>query len=88
MEQSRMERKTTLLGGLRDRPPGELFELPQSTPAGLTTDEASERLSLYQSNSPVERSRLALFQFFRFLAPSSLSLPAAYLSHSVSTPPG
>src|SRR5438876_1303774 len=64
-----VKKPTTPLEGFWDRPLRELFQLLQATPAGLTTDEASQRLRLYGANSLVQESRFAaLFSFFRFFA--------------------
>ena len=61
-----MERPTASLQGFWDRPLQELLQLLHATPAGLTTEEALQRLRLYGPNSLVRESRLAaLFSFFR-----------------------
>jgi P-type Mg2+ transporter len=52
-----------------DRPRGELLQLLQVTPSGLTTDEAKRRLRLYGPNSMVKESRFAvLFSLLRLIA--------------------
>jgi P-type Mg2+ transporter len=52
-----------------DRPLPELLHLLQTTPAGLTSDEANRRLRLYGANSLVRESRFAaLFSFLRLVA--------------------
>jgi len=52
-----------------DRPVQELFQQLQTTPAGLTTEEASRRLRLYGPNSLVRESRFAaLVSFLSFFA--------------------
>src|SRR5512147_2398209 len=62
-------RQGTPLESFWDRPRGELLQLLQVTPSGLTTDEAKRRLRLYGPNSMVKESRFAvLFSFFRLLA--------------------
>ena len=63
-----MGRPTTAFEGFWDRPLHELFELLPATPAGLTTEEARRRLSLYGPNSFVRESRFAgLLSFCGFL---------------------
>lgn len=62
----------------------EPFERLQATPAGLTTDEAGERLSLYGPNSLVEQWRFAQFSVFsRFFALSSRHHPCCYQNVSL-----
>ncbi|MFI5096727.1 MAG: magnesium-translocating P-type ATPase [Candidatus Acidiferrales bacterium] len=64
-----MEQKATSFEGFWDRPLQELLQLLQTTPAGLTADEAGQRLRLYGPNSLVRESRFAvLFSFFSFFA--------------------
>jgi magnesium-transporting ATPase (P-type) len=65
----KMGRRATFLEGFWDRPLQELFQLRQTTPAGLTTEEASRRLRVYGPNSLAQESRFAaLFSFFGFFA--------------------
>jgi Mg2+-importing ATPase len=64
-----MGRKVTSFEDFWDRPLQELLHLLQTTPAGLTNDEADRRLRLYGPNSLVRESRFAvLFSFFGFFA--------------------
>jgi Mg2+-importing ATPase len=64
-----MGRKVTSFEDFWDRPLQELLQLLQTTPAGLTNDEADRRLRLYGPNSLVRESRFAvLFSFFGFFA--------------------
>ena len=59
----------TSLEHLWDTPLAEVLHLLQTTPAGLTSDEAKRRLRLYGSNSFVQESRFAvLFNFLRLVA--------------------
>ena len=52
-----------------DTPLPEVLHLLQTTPAGLTSDEAKRRLRLYGPNSFVRESRFAaLFSFLRLVA--------------------
>src|ERR1035437_1365345 len=62
-----------------DMPQRDLLTLLQATPAGLTTDEAKQRLRLHGPNSLVAESRFApLLGFLRFFAnPLVLILLAA-----------
>jgi hypothetical protein len=62
-----------------DKPQPELLNLLQTTPAGLTSDEARRRLSLYGPNSIVKESRFAvLISLLRFLInPLVIILPVA-----------
>ena len=62
-----------------DIPLGDLLRLLEATPAGLTSDEAKQRLRLHGPNSLVGESRFAaLFSFLRFFAnPLVLILLAA-----------
>jgi Mg2+-importing ATPase len=64
-----MEKRATSFEGFWDRPLQELLQLLQTTPAGLTAEEASQRLRLYGPNSLVHESPFAvLFSFFSFFA--------------------
>ena len=64
-----MEKGEKNLAGFWDRPLQELLQLLQATPAGLTADEAKQRLRLYGPNSLVQESRFAgLLGFLRFFA--------------------
>jgi len=64
-----MGRKVTSFEGFWDRTLQELLQLLQTTPTGLTNDEAGRRLRLYGPNSLVRESRFAvLFSFFGFFA--------------------
>jgi len=64
-----MERGTMSLDGFWDRPRQELFQVLDSTPTGLTTEEAGRRLRLYGPNSLIQESRFAaLLSFFGFFA--------------------
>ncbi len=64
-----MREQTSSFEGFWDRPLQELLQLLQATPAGLTTEEASRRLSLYGPNSLVQESRFAaLLSFFGYFA--------------------
>ena len=64
-----MTEPITSLRSFWDRPLRDLLELLQATPAGLTSDEATQRLRLYGPNSLVRESRFAgLMGFLRFLA--------------------
>jgi Mg2+-importing ATPase len=52
-----------------DKPLPELLHLLQTTPAGLTSDDANRRLRLYGPNSFVQESRFAaLVSFLRLVA--------------------
>ena len=52
-----------------DQPLPDLLHVLQTTPAGLTSDEAKRRLRLYGPNSFVRESRFAaLFSFLRLFA--------------------
>ena len=62
------DKPTTSVKNFWDKPRAELLELLQATPAGLTSDEARRRLSLYGPNSMAKESRFAvLFSLLRFL---------------------
>jgi len=64
-----MRKRATSIEGFWDRPLQELFQLLQVTPAGLTTEEATQRLRQYGPNSLVQESRFAaLLSFFGFFA--------------------
>lgn len=64
-----MTEPDTSLHGFWDKPLHDLLERLQTTPAGLTADEARRRLRLYGPNSFVRESRFAgLVDFLRFLA--------------------
>lgn len=64
-----MEKRETPLAGFWDRPRGDLLQLLEATPAGLTSDEAKRRLRQYGPNSLVRESRFAaLISFLRFFA--------------------
>ncbi len=57
------------LGDFWDTPLPELFQLLQTSPAGMTTEEAARRLRLYGPNSLVVESRFtSLLSFFGFFA--------------------
>ncbi len=59
-----------------DKPLHDIMQALEATPAGLTSDEAKERLHRYSSNSLVQKSRFeALFSFLRlFVNPLVLIL--------------
>jgi P-type Mg2+ transporter len=62
----------------------ELLHLLQTTPAGLTSDEANRRLRLYGANSLVRESRFAaLFSFLRLVA-NPLVIILAYCQRCIS----
>ena len=64
-----MEKRETPLAGFWDRPRGDLLQVLEATPAGLTSDEAKRRLRHYGPNSLVRESRFAaLISFLRFFA--------------------
>ena len=64
-----MEKRETPLAGFWDRPRGDLLQVLEATPAGLTSDEAKRRLRHYGPNSLVQESRFAaLIGFLRFFA--------------------
>jgi P-type Mg2+ transporter len=64
-----MARKGMRFEGFWDRPLQELFQQLSTTPAGLTTEEATQRLRQYGPNSLVRESRFAaLLSFFGFFA--------------------
>ncbi len=64
-----MGRPGPIAEGFWDRPLEDLLHLLQTTPAGLSSAEASQRLRLYGPNSFVQESRFAaLFSFLRILA--------------------
>jgi Mg2+-importing ATPase len=68
-DQLRMEKRETPLAGFWDRPRGDLLQVLEATPAGLTSDEAKRRLRHYGPNSLVRESRFAaLISFLRFFA--------------------
>ncbi len=57
------------LGDFWDKPLPELFQLLQTSPAGMTTEEATRRLRLYGPNTLVAESRFtSLLSFFGFFA--------------------
>ena len=57
------------LGDFWDKPLSELFQLLQTSPAGMTTEEATRRLRLYGPNTLVAESRFtSLLSFFGFFA--------------------
>ena len=64
-----MSTRATIANDFWDRPLPELLQLLQTTPAGLTSDDANRRLRLYGPNSFVRESRFAaLFSFLRLVA--------------------
>jgi Mg2+-importing ATPase len=64
-----MERKGVITECFWDRPLQDLFHLLQTTPAGLSSAEATQRLRLYGANSFVQESRFGvLFSFLRLIA--------------------
>jgi Mg2+-importing ATPase len=64
-----MARPTISRGDFWDKPLPELFQLLQTSPAGMTTEEATRRLHVYDPNSLVAESRFAsLLSFFGFFA--------------------
>jgi P-type Mg2+ transporter len=64
-----MEKRDLCLKGFWDKPLPDLLRLLQSTPSGLTSDEAKQRLRFYGPNSLVPESRFAaIISFFRFFA--------------------
>jgi Mg2+-importing ATPase len=65
----RMAPQAMRFEGFWDRPLQELFQQLLATPAGLTTEEAAQRLRQYGPNSLVRESRFAaLLSFFGFFA--------------------
>jgi magnesium-transporting ATPase (P-type) len=68
-----MAKREQSLDRFWDSPLRALLEVLQASPAGLTSEEAKERLRLYGTNSLVGKSRWApLIGFLRFFAnPSS-----------------
>jgi Mg2+-importing ATPase len=64
-----MARGAIAIEGFWDRPLQELFQLLQASPAGLTTDDALQRLRLFGANSLVQESRFAaLLSFLGYFA--------------------
>jgi P-type Mg2+ transporter len=64
----RTDKQSTSVKNFWDEPRAELLELLRATPAGLTSDEARRRLSLYGPNSMAKESRFAaLVSLLRFL---------------------
>jgi Mg2+-importing ATPase len=64
-----MGREGSLAEGFWDRPLQDLLRHLQTTPVGLTSDEATQRLRLYGANSFVQESHFAaLFSFLRLIA--------------------
>src|SRR5271166_2411677 len=64
----RTAKQTSPHSGFWDKPRTELLELLEATPAGLTTEEAQQRLRLHGPNSLVKESRFAtLLSLLRFL---------------------
>ncbi|MDR5729469.1 MAG: HAD-IC family P-type ATPase, partial [Terriglobia bacterium] len=61
--------QSTLHRDFWDKPLPELFQLLQTSPAGMTTEEATRRLRLYGPNTLVAESRFtSLLSFFGFFA--------------------
>jgi len=84
-----MEKRETPLAGFWDRPRGNLLQLLEATPVGLTSDEAKRRLRIHGPNSLVGESRFApLIASLRFFAnPLVLIRPSrAWVEKGKSTP--
>ena len=69
MAGTRRTTRQTRFEGFWDRPLPGLLEALETTPAGLTSDEAQRRLRLYGRNALAQESRFAaLIGFLRFFA--------------------
>ena len=69
MAGARRTTRQSQLKGFWDRPLPELLEALETTPAGLTSDEARRRLRVYGPNALAKESRFAaLIGFLRFFA--------------------